>query len=58
MPIHRSRDSHGPFYQYGDKKKYYYISGNKRSREIARKKCGKQELAIRLSNLRRLKRIP
>jgi hypothetical protein len=57
MPIHRGTDSKGSFYQYGEKKKYYYKTGSKRSREIAKAKCAKQELAIRLSRLRAQGRI-
>ena len=29
MPIHRGRDSNGPYYQWGTQKKYYYKSGDK-----------------------------
>ena len=51
MPVYRSRDSQGPFYQWGKGmgKKYYYIPNNKQSREIARKKSIKQGLAIKIS---------
>ncbi len=46
MPIHRSKDSKGAYYQWGNQKKYYYIAGNKASRERAYKKCVKQAQAI------------
>ena len=43
MPVHRGRDSDGPYYQWGDSgKKYRYESGNKESREAAKKKAKKQ----------------
>jgi len=34
------------FYQFGSETKYHYKSGNARSREIARKKAGKQSKAV------------
>jgi hypothetical protein len=47
MPIHRGSDSKGSFYQWGNSgKKYYYKSGNKKSREIAKSKAKKQAIAI------------
>lgn len=46
MPVHRDRDSKGPYYQWGDQKKYYYESGNKKSRERAKKKAHEQARAI------------
>lgn len=46
MPIHRGKDSKGPYYQWGKQKKYYYISGNKQSREEAYSKAKKQAIAI------------
>lgn len=40
MPIFNRRDSHGPYYQYGEHgTKYYYISGNVTSRNIAYEKA-------------------
>ena len=40
MPVHRSHDSKGPFYQWGNRgKKYYYIANNVRSRENAKEKA-------------------
>lgn len=47
MPIKNSRDINGRYYQYGTRgKKYYYITGNKKSREIAKKKAIKQAVAV------------
>ena len=46
MPIHRGNDTGGPYYQWGNKKKYYYKSGSKRSREYAKNKATKQAIAI------------
>lgn len=47
MPVHRGHDSKGSYYQWGNSgKKYYYISGSKRSRELAKKKAQKQGIAI------------
>jgi len=47
MPIYRGYDTHGPFYQWGTRgKNYYYISGNKKSRDLAKLKSRKQAIAI------------
>ncbi len=46
MPIHRGTDKDGSFYQWGKQKKYYYVSGNKVSREVAKRKAGEQARAI------------
>lgn len=47
MPIHRESDSKGSYYQWGNHgKKYYYVSGNERSRKIAYSKAVKQARAI------------
>jgi len=46
MPIHRGRDSNGPYYQWGTQKKYYYKSGDKISRNLAYEKARKQAVAI------------
>lgn len=54
MPLHQRRDSKGPYYIWGEHgKKYYYISGNARSREIARKKAMRQARAIEWSKHRK-----
>jgi len=52
MPIHRGKDSKGPFYQWGHRKKYYYKSGNKKSRERAKKLATQQMRAIFASGYR------
>ena len=46
MPVHRGRDSNGPYYQWGNRKKYYYVAGNRTSREKAREKARRQAIAI------------
>ncbi len=54
MPIHNGRDSNGPFYQWGNSgKRYHYIPGNKRSRDIAKQKATKQAVAIYSSGWRK-----
>ena len=46
MPVHRSRDSKGPYYQWGNHgKKYYYTANSVKSRENAKKKAGRQGAA-------------
>lgn len=43
MPVHRGKDSEGPFYQWGKSgKKYRYKAGDKSGRESAKKKATKQ----------------
>tara|TARA_Y100000296_G_C5143920_1_gene242600 strand:+ start:73 stop:237 length:165 start_codon:yes stop_codon:yes gene_type:complete len=42
MPVRSGKDSKGPYYQWGNGKKYHYTSGNKSSRERAKKLAGKQ----------------
>jgi hypothetical protein len=43
MPVHRGKDSKGSFYQWGGEgKKYHYTSGNKSSRDAAKKKAERQ----------------
>lgn len=50
MPLHRARDRHGPYYAYGySGKRYYYISGNKKSRLIALNKSIQQMKAIEVN---------
>ena len=46
MPIRRGTEHGSGFYQWGNRKKYYYIIGNKMSREDAYKKAKKQARAI------------
>jgi hypothetical protein len=50
MPVRRGNDSKGPFYRWGGEgKKYHYTSGNKSSRDAAKKKAEKQGQAARAS---------
>jgi hypothetical protein len=44
MPIHRGKDSKGPYYQfgYGRGAKFYYKPNDKQSRDRAYKRCLKQ----------------
>lgn len=50
MPVHRGKDSDGPYYQWGDSgKKYHYASGNKSSRDKAKDKAENQGKAARAS---------
>ena len=47
MPIHRGKDSKGTYYQWGDSgKKYYYTTGDSKSRKKAREKAEEQAKAI------------
>ena len=58
MPIYRKKDRNGPFYQYGKNgKKYYYISGNKRSRRMAINKALRQNRAIHFMKLQKVRTI-
>lgn len=50
MPVHRGKDSKGAYYQWGKSgKKYHYETGNKSSRDSAKKKAEKQGQAARAS---------
>lgn len=49
MPVTNHKDSVGPYFQYGKQKKYRYISGNAKSREIAKAKAQAQGRAIKVS---------
>jgi hypothetical protein len=50
MPVHRGKDSKGPYYQWGDSgKKYRYEAGARKSRETAKGKAEKQGRAARAS---------
>lgn len=50
MPVHRGKDSDGPYYQWGDSgRKYHYEAGKKQSREAAKRKATKQGQAARAS---------
>lgn len=47
MPIQRNKDSHGPYYRWGDTgHKYYYTANNERSRERAKALAARQGRAI------------
>jgi hypothetical protein len=47
MPVQRGRDSQGPYYKWGNRgHHYYYLAGNKRSRERAYNRALKQGRAI------------
>jgi hypothetical protein len=47
MPVRRGKNTHGPYYQYGDTgHKYYYTAGNGKSREKARARAALQGRAI------------
>ncbi len=47
MPVHRSSDRHGSFYQWGSHgKKYYYIPNNTASRLYSKDLAAKQGIAI------------
>jgi hypothetical protein len=53
MPVHRSKDGRGPYYQWGDSgKKYHYEAGNQDSRKNAKKKAERQGRAARASGYR------
>jgi len=47
MPVTRGQDSKGPYYQWGSQKKYHYKSGNKQSRNRAKRKAEAQGKAVR-----------
>lgn len=49
MPVKRGKDSKGPYYQWGDQKKYYYKAGSEKSRERAKKRAREQGRAVRAS---------
>ena len=50
MPIKQGKDTKGKFFQYGDRKKYYFTTD--RSKTIAYKKALKQGVAIKISQLK------
>lgn len=50
MPVHRRKDSKGPYYEWGDSgKKYHYTAGDEKSRDAAKEKAKKQGRAARAS---------
>jgi len=53
VPVKRGKDKKGSYYQWGDSgKKYHYTSGDKSSRQSAKKKAEKQGLAAHASGYR------
>jgi hypothetical protein len=46
MPVHRGKDIHGSFYQWGSQKKYYYIPNDQLSRKRAKQLAHLQAAAI------------
>ena len=46
MPLRNSHDSRGPYWAWGYNKRYYYTSGDKKSREKAKAKAVRQAHAI------------
>lgn len=51
MPVRRSKDKDGPYYQWGESgKKYHYEAGNAESRERAKSKAEKQGQAIKANS--------
>lgn len=50
MPVRRSKDSDGPYYQWGESgKKYRYEAGDRKSRDRAKEKAKKQGQAAHAS---------
>lgn len=48
MPVRRSKDGKGPYYQWGESgKKYHYTAGDEKSREKAKEKAKRQGRAAR-----------
>lgn len=53
MPVHRSKDSEGPYYQWGESgKKYHYEAGDVQSRKKAKEKAERQGRAARAAGYR------
>lgn len=53
MPVHKGKDETGPYYQWGyHGKKYYYKSGDEKSKNNAKMKAHKQGVAIYASGWR------
>jgi hypothetical protein len=49
MPLKRDHDSNGPYYQWGNQKKYYYKSGSAISRKRAKQRAINQMIAIKMN---------
>jgi hypothetical protein len=53
VPVHRGKDSKGPYYQWGESgKKYHYESGDKESRDEAKEKARRQGRAAHAAGYR------
>lgn len=46
MPVSQGRDANGVFYRWGHRTKYYYIQGDKKSRDKAKQKAKNQGIAV------------
>jgi hypothetical protein len=49
MPIKNSKDVNGPYYQWGNQKKYYYVASDSKSRDDAKLKAEKQGRRIKMN---------
>jgi hypothetical protein len=53
VPVHRGKDSKGPYYQWGESgKRYHYESGDKESRDEAKEKARRQGRAAHAAGYR------
>lgn len=52
MPLYRGKDKKGPYYQWGNQKKYHYKPNNDISRKNAKLKAIKQMYAIYINGYR------
>ena len=46
MPVRSGVDAVGPYYQWGSAKRYYYLRGSPRSKQMARREAERQGAAI------------
>jgi hypothetical protein len=46
MPVRPGVDKVGPYYQWGSAKRYYYLRGSPRSKQMAQRKAERQGAAI------------
>lgn len=58
MPVRVGIDSTGPYYQWGDQKKYYFLKGSPSSRKRAREKAERQGAAIERKSGSKLVSVP
>lgn len=49
MPVKRGVDKFGSYYQWGSRKRYYYLPGDKKSREDAKRLANQQGKAIKIN---------